>query len=392
MKHIDIIVKYFYPVTAGIEANIFQTHKYFLDKGWTVTVHASQDTLTERSVLAKTDNVEGIKVIRYHHGKFGFFPKIDWENTDVVSLHNFNIFPHFQVMLYVTFRKLLGKKKFVLSLTPHGGFNPEWRIFSKLTAFIKQVYHYTIGVILINASLDVVRAVSEWEHGQIASKGVSKNKIHTVINGAEDEAYLDVDKLASPEIKEKVKSYGRYILQIGRIYMIKNYETTIKALALLPKEINYVIAGPVGSETYKKKLEDLIEGLGLKDRVVFIGVVSGVDKYYLIKHAQMMVHMALWESFCNVVYEAMGQGLVCIVSDNTALRYLVKNNINGFRLFEKDYKGVAKKTRYVIENVNSKEIKEIRANNRKFGLAHSWGKVSDQIEKIYLLKMRHIKI
>ncbi len=386
MKNIDIIVKYFYPVAAGIEVNINETHKYFLKNGWNVTVHTSKDTLTEKNVLKDKEDLNGIKIIRYPYGRFGFFPKLDWDNTNVVSLHNFNIFPHFQIMLFVIWLKLIKKKKFVFSLTPHGGFNPEWRIFNKFTALIKQIYHYTIGIILINLSMDVVRAVSEWEYDQMKSKGIRKKLLNTIINGAEDEAYMDIDKLATKEIKEKVNSYGKYIFQMGRIYMIKNNETSIKALSMLPKNINYVIAGPVGSEEYKKELEKLIKELGLSERVIFAGVVRGVDKYYLIKHAETMVHMALWESFCNVVYEALGQGLVPVVSDNTALPYLVKNNVNGFTLRDKDYKGVAKKINYIMENKNSEEIKKMSKVNREFGLSHSWKKVSEEIQKVYLEK------
>lgn len=389
MKNIDIVVKYFYPVAAGIETNIQETHKHFLHNGWTVTVHASQDTLTEKNVLSRSEEIKGIKIKRYPYGKFGFFPKIDWENTDVVSLHNFNIFPHLQIMLYVIWLKLIGKKKFVFSLTPHGGYNPEWRIFNQLIAAIKQVYHYTIGVLLINASLDIVRAVSEWEAKQISSKGVIKNKIYTIINGAEDEAYLDIDKLASKEIKEKVNSYGEYIIQMGRIYMIKNYETSIKALSLLPKNINFVIAGPVGDEKYKEELGKLIKELGLEKRVFFVGVVRGIDKYYLIRHAQLMVHMALWESFCNVVYEALGQGIPCVVSNNTALPYLVKNKINGFTLKEKDFKGVAEKVNLILNPENKAEINKMRDTNRKFGLAHSWQSTSNNLRQIYLNKLKN---
>ena len=152
------------------------------------------------------------------------------------------------------------------------------------------------------------------------------------------------------------------------------------------KNINYVIAGPVGSEEYKKELEALIKELNLEKRVFFAGVVRGVDKYYLIKNAETMVHMALWESFCNVVYEALGQGLVPVVSNNTALPYLVKNNVNGFTLRYKDYKGVADKINYILENKNSVEIRKMSKVNREFGLSHSWKKVSDEIEKVYLEK------
>jgi glycosyltransferase involved in cell wall biosynthesis len=387
-KHIDIIVKYFYPVAAGIETNIYQTHKYFLKRGWSVTVHTSKDTLTEKNALKDLEEIDGIKIKRYDYGKFGFFPDIDWRNTNVVSLHNFNIFPHLQIMLYVIWLKILGKKNFIFSLTPHGGFNPDFRIFPRWIGYLKQLYHYTIGTLLINLSLDIVRAVSEWEKIEIIKKGVSKKKVITVINGAEDEAYLDIDKLASKEIKNKVNSYGKYLLQMGRIYMIKNNETAIRALTLLPKDINLVLAGPVGDEQYKASLDALIKDLGLAKRVFFHGVVRGVDKYYLIKHSETMVHMAIWESFCNVVYEALGQGLVPVVANNTALIYLVRNNVNGYTVEDKDYISVAEKIDFVMKNKNSRNMVEMSKRNKEFGLSHSWKKVSEIMEKEYLSRLK----
>jgi glycosyltransferase involved in cell wall biosynthesis len=134
----------------------------------------------------------------------------------------------------------------------------------------------------------------------------------------------------------------------------------IRALALLPKDVNYVIAGPVqDNDEYLGKLKSLIKELGLEKRVYFIGVVKGVDKYYLIKKAQMMVHMALWESYCNVVHEGLSQGKVCIVADNTALPLLIKNDVNGYCVETTDHEELAKKINYVLENKQTKKIIEM---------------------------------
>ncbi len=77
LKQIDIVVKYFYPVAAGIETNIYETHKYFLKKGWKVIVHTSKNTLIEKNVLPGKDIYNGITIVRYPYDRLGFFPKID---------------------------------------------------------------------------------------------------------------------------------------------------------------------------------------------------------------------------------------------------------------------------------------------------------------------------
>ncbi len=388
---VAVIVKYFYPVAAGIETNIMETYSVLAKKGIEVDIHTSRDTLTEKDVLVDQETIRGLNVKRYPYKWFGYFPQIDYQNIDAVCLHNFNIIPHLYILLYSWYLKQIGKKNFALILTPHGGFNPEWSIFKPLQRIIKQKYHYTVGTYLINLIVDGVRAVSDWENKEMVKKGVKENKVVTIDNGIEDEAYLNLDKLASNEIKSKVKNFGKYFIQIGRIYSIKNYETTIKALSLLPKDINYVIAGPVGSNEYFDKLKTQINKLGLQKRVFFVGVIRGIDKYYMIKKAQMMVHMALWESYCNVVHEGLSQGLVCIVANNTALPLLVKDGVNGYCVETKDYQEVAKKIKYVLDNKKTKFILDMEKRNQKYGLENSWQNVALKMQNFYEKKVSEVR-
>ncbi|TSC88170.1 MAG: glycosyltransferase [Microgenomates group bacterium Gr01-1014_16] len=385
---IAVVSKYFYPVAAGIEVNVLETYSVLAGLGWDVTIYTSRDTLTEKSVLPQTDNIRGLKVIRYPFANdyFGYVPEINWKSVDVVCLHNFNVF-HFWILLYVGWFKLLGRKKFALIVTPHGAFNPEWSIYPKWSmAFPKQLYHYIIGTFFMNTVADKMRAVSNWERQEIINKGVHPDKVEVISNGLEDEAYQDIDSLASSQIKDRVKKIGRYLIQIGRVYPIKNYETVIKALPDIPSDVKFIIAGPIESnynDTYYAALKDLISNLHLENRVIFWGVIRGVDKYYLIKHAQMMVHMALWESFCNVVHEGMSQGLVCIVANNTALPYLVKNGVNGYLIDTHDYVSLARKINYTLDPKNSREIKLIQSYNTKHGRDNSWRQVALKMDKLY---------
>lgn len=386
-KKIDIIVKYFYPVAAGIETNIAETYSVLAKRGWDITLHTSNDTLTQKRVLKKKDSVRGIEVKRYPFSKFGYLPDVDWNTTGIVALHNFDVFPHVRVLLHVLLLKLLGRKHFKLVLTPHGGYTPEWSTFSTMQQFIKKTYHKTLGAWLINKTVDVLRAVSEWEYDEVVSYGVNKKLVVVIPNGVEKEAYLDVEKVVGKEIVSQVKKYGKYIIQVGRIYPIKNYETTIRALTKIDPTINFVIVGPedhvLGKSDYKKSLILLAKNLGVEDRVFFAGVLRGVDKYYIIKKAQMMVHMALWESFCNVVHEGLSQGLVCVVANNTALPYLIKDKVNGYCVATRDYLSVAKRVNFVLANKNKEVVRIMQQRNRKYGLKNSWNKVALEVETLY---------
>lgn len=381
---IEVITKYFYPVAAGIETNILETYSILAKEGHEVTIHTSRDNYLEKDSLPKEETIRGLKVKRYQFKSelTGYMPKIDWDKTDFVCLHNFNV-SHFPILAKIIWMKLRGKKNFKVIITPHGGFNPEWRVFDWPTRVKKYLYQYTIGTLTANIAADGFRAVSEWEKREMIKRGISKSKISVITNGLENEAYEDVDKKASGKIKKQVKNYGDYIIQIGRVYPIKNYETTIRALPLIDKKINYVIVGQTQDTKYLETLKKLALELGVEKRVIFAGIVRGIDKYYLIKKAKLMVHMAIWESFCNVVHEGLSQGLICLVADNTALPLLVKNGENGFTIKTKDYKTLAEKINYVLENFNAEDVKEMRENNKKIAQNESWSAVSTKMESFY---------
>jgi glycosyltransferase involved in cell wall biosynthesis len=386
-KRIDCVVKYFYPVTAGIEVNMLETYSVLAKEGWDITVHTSKDTYAEKDFLPEYEEYKGLKIKRYPFKFWGFVPKVDWKGKGLICFHNFDVFPHSVLLTYLTFIKLLGSKISVV-LTPHGGFSlsTSWSTFPRWQRILKKAYHNILAPILINAVVDRVRAVSEWEKAEMIKDGINESLITTISNGIEDAAYENIEKLASEKIKERVKNWGKYIVRIGRIYPIKNDEIIIKALPHIHKDTKFVIVGPQEINKHKDyldKLHELIKKLKLEDRVIFAGVIRGVDKYYVIKNSQTMVHMALWESFCNVVHEAMSQGLPVVVANNTALPYLVKDNVNGYLVDTYDHKKVAEKVNFVLKNKNSKKLLSMSSLNKKVAREHAWSRVAMKMDAMY---------
>jgi glycosyltransferase involved in cell wall biosynthesis len=379
---LQVVVKFFYPVAAGIETNIMETH-VTLSKYWQVVIHATRNSLTERNIYSEHEVIKGLEVRRYPWQTFTYWPKLETTPGSLICLHNFNIFPHGPLMAWAWWLKMTGRKKFGLFLTPHGGFTPEWSNFSPLSRLVKWSYHRTIGAFLINVSVDGVRAVSDWEAAEMSKTGINPKLITVISNGIEDLAFQPIAKKVSATYKKRIKDLGPYLIQMGRIHQIKNFETTIKALPLLPKNVKFVIAGPVGDAVYKQKLEALITELNLTDRVIFWGVTREAEKFYLINQAQMMVHMAMWESYCNVVHEGMSQGLVCIVANNTALPFLIKNNINGFCLPTFDHLTLARKINWVLKNKHNNKVKKIENHNRQIVKSHSWKRVAEKMNVWY---------
>lgn len=381
---IDVLTRYFYPVVAGIETNIMNVYAYLAENGWDVTIHTSNNIPTQSPSLAAYDSVRGLSVKRLPWRWYGIVPEINWAETDAVALHNFDIFPHSWILAYVFIRRILGLKTPKVFLVPHGGYTPGWWTFPTSQRILKQLYQRFLGTWLINHVVDAHRSVSEWESAETIKSGVRSDLVTTIQNGLEKEAFTDVERLASDEIRKTVRTLGAYIVQVGRVHPIKNQITTIKALPLIDGGVKFAIAGPVTDEPYKVELERLIDELGLKERVVFLGTVAGIDKYYLLKHSLANVHMASWESYCNAMHESMSQGCICIIARGTASEELIKDGINGYAVGVEDYQAVAEKVNFVLTNRESDEFRTMRARNIDFTREHSWENIARRVETLYL--------
>ena len=102
------------------------------------------------------------------------------------------------------------------------------------------------------------------------------------------------------------------LLSVGRLDPVKDFQTLIKAFAIVLESINcrLVILGE-GEE--RNNLESLILKLGLEDNVLLPGFVKNPFSY--MKYASVFVLSSLAEGFGNVLVEAMACELPVISTD-----------------------------------------------------------------------------
>ena len=381
-KTIDVVVKYFYPVTAGIETNVLETYSRLVDKGWRVTIHTSNDTLEKKDILPLLETYKGLTIRRYRSGFLNFDPQISYGKTGLICLHNFDLFPHARIFVAMWIRRVFHKKTPRLFLTPHGGFTPEWPTFPILIRLLKQVYHRTLGLWMITHLADGVRAVSDWEYRQLVYKGVPKKLVKTISNGLEDDAFSTNDIMPSDVAIRIVKKNTPYIIDVGRISPIKHYETAIAALKAMNHDCRFLIMGPVQDDEYKQRLLMYANSLGVSNRLRFIGVHRGADKYYLLRNASLMVHLASWESFGNVVHEAMSQGIICVVSMDTGVADRIEPGISGYLSGKDDAQRIAELADRSIDP-RDQEFSAIR-KKLKHTRWHSWKDTAQEMNKAYL--------
>lgn len=133
------------------------------------------------------------------------------------------------------------------------------------------------------------------------------------------------DKQASPG---GVNSDDRILLCVARLAYQKNVDSLIKAFALLADDFPHWTLQIAGDGDDQKRLEELIEDLGLDSRVCLFGKVKDVDLLY--RKAHLFCLPSRWEGFPNAIAEAMAHGLPSVGYDQcSGVSDLIEDGVTG---------------------------------------------------------------
>lgn len=136
---------------------------------------------------------------------------------------------------------------------------------------------------------------------------------------------IDVDRFKTGT--RQTKSGALKILSVGRISKIKNYETLIKAVAILRDKglrFKVKIVGRTIMDydlDYFEELKKMVKDLGLENLIEFIGFVpySGIADYY--KEADIFINLTPKGGVDKAVLEAMASGCIAFVSNEVFEKY-----------------------------------------------------------------------
>jgi glycosyltransferase involved in cell wall biosynthesis len=103
-----------------------------------------------------------------------------------------------------------------------------------------------------------------------------------------------------------------YLVSVGRLVQRKGFDYLIRAVSLLPDDVELVL---MGDGPMKTDLRNLCQDLGVGDRVRLTGFVTETEKFQYLSAADVFVLSSTYEPFGVVLQEAMQVGLP-IVSTN----------------------------------------------------------------------------
>lgn len=120
------------------------------------------------------------------------------------------------------------------------------------------------------------------------------------------------------------------VVSVGRLRWEKGYEYALEAVALLKQSGVSCEYRIVGDGPAMEAVAFARHQFGLEDTVQLLGSLPPADARHHLQWAQVYLHAAVSEGFCNAVLEAQAAGLPVVCTDAGGLPENVSNGVTGF--------------------------------------------------------------
>lgn len=219
-----------------------------------------------------------------------------------------------------------------------------------------------------------------------ARKMEYRGNLALIANGANPESLYPTFEMSEvTKLKQELgKKDGEvYLVNTARLVKQKGFDTTIRALILLPAHIKLLV---VGDGPERENLELLATELGLKERVLFTGQIdrAEVTKYRLA--GDIFVGPSRSEGLGNAFLSAMACGLPVIATQVGGIADFLfdsKNNkdipTTGFAIPVENPEAIARQVLYILEH--QVEVAVVTARARKMvEEKYDWNKIAMSME------------
>ncbi len=178
--------------------------------------------------------------------------------------------------------------------------------------WLKWIFNRFAGQRLISKASGWI-AITKAECEDFMPYGIPLGEIEVLPNGV-NESDFDLNE-PSKSIDRKVPS-GTLILFMGRLNLIKGPDLLLEAFIQVAAEFpdtKLLFAGP--DEGFGDRLVQGVEMHGLRDRVLFLGFVSGIDKSLAYRSASLLVVPSRHEAMSIVAVEGGVCGIPVLMTN-----------------------------------------------------------------------------
>lgn len=174
----------------------------------------------------------------------------------------------------------------------------------------------------------------------------------------------DYSGFANEDIKDLINQFhfdeNEIIGSMGRLTHAKGYDLLIRAFKRIEDDVNYKLI-IIGGGELKDELQNLINELGLVDRIILTGNLK--NPFRLLIKFKMFVFTSRYEGFPNALLEAMSLGVPIISFDcDTGPREIITNNHDGILVKNGD---IAELANAILKLEKDKKLRQKFKKNSK---------------------------
>lgn len=226
-------------------------------------------------------------------------------------------------------------------------------------------------------SLKGIITFTETSRARLSKHGIPADKIRVIYTYGP----------SSISIKNEIISNS--ILFVGTFFEYKGLHILIQAMPKIISEFpdtKFMIIG-MGNEQDRARIEKMIENLGIKDHINFLGQKKNEEVLELVSRSEIVVVPEQWPSDFGplILVEAMALGKTVVASEIGAIPEFIKDGINGFLAEHNQPDKFAEKIISLLKNKSAARSMGERAKESvKFFLESGQReKIFELYEKIY---------
>ncbi len=197
------------------------------------------------------------------------------------------------------------------------------------------------GEALCARESDAIITVSTAEARTVIERcGADPRRVQVIPPGVDLELFRPAEPSDERPACPLCGSKAGYMLMAARLQPLKGGDLAIRAMAEIPAAArpDLMIAGDVSADfaDYRAEVEALIDELGMRNHVHFVGAQSRDNLAALMRHSQALLVPSHSETFGLVALEGAASGVPVVASSTGGLREVVVHEETGYLMHDRD--------------------------------------------------------
>ncbi|MBU0571110.1 MAG: glycosyltransferase family 4 protein [Candidatus Omnitrophica bacterium] len=265
---------------------------------------------------------------------------------------------------------------------PQGNFIPLFKRQKGVRSVVKKILFFNLFSRRVLVNADKVVCNSESEKKSVCNQ-IRTNNLVCIGNGLDTSIYLEPKGSKIVYEKLGIKEGTPIFLFLGRLAEEKAIPFLLdvwgRVVQRMPNAV-LVVCGESYRGSYAK-IKEKVRRLNRPESVLIPGVISGELKIALLQNSKCLLLPSYFESFGNVVLEALGSGIPVIASEGTPWRVLEETHLGKWLPWDVETWEEA-----MLEMVNDGTYygKSFAERSRQWVKDNfSWQKISDEYIDLY---------